>query len=363
MIQDRFRAVERASIDIASVAGLIADTQSPTGEIPWSLTDKTDPWDHVESAMGLTIGGYVTEARKAFEWMAENQLENGSWYAAYRKGVPEDKTQDSNQSSYISVGLFHHYLITRDIAVLRRFWPVVQSAINFAVSLQAPGGEIYWAVSPDGRVDPMALLTGSSSVFMSIKCALEIGKILETPVPYAWETALKQLQDAIRHKPHHFNMTKSRYAMDWFYPVLSGAMVGYDARQRLDRFWKKFIVEGQGVRCVSDHPWITIAETSELCLALCAMGNHRLAAIVFSWISDKRYDDGSYWCGHTYPDMTIWPEDRIAWTNAVALMAADALYQLTPAACLFHHDAWEQSGFNFSTCPAPLSQTARYRHG
>ena len=34
---------------------------------------------------------------------------------------------------------------------------------------------------------------------------------------------------------------------------------------------KKFIVEGQGVRCVSDEPWVTIAETSEFVLALFAM--------------------------------------------------------------------------------------------
>lgn len=344
-------AADRLSIDINAIAGLIADTQLPGGEIPWSPNDKTDPWDHVEAAMGLTTGGFLSEARRAFEWLAGNQLENGSWYAAYRKGLPEDKTQDSNQSSYIAVGLFHYYLVTKDRLFLRSLWPVVRSAIDFAVSLQAPGGEIYWALSPEGRLDPMALLTGSSSVYMSIKCGLEISKILDDPVP-RWQHALNRLGEAIRHKPHHFNMTKSRYSMDWFYPVLAGAMTGNEARLRIDRFWKKFMVEGQGVRCVSDHPWVTIAETSELCLALCAMGNHRLAEIVFNWICDKRYEDGSYWCGHTYPDMTIWPEDKITWTNAVVLMAADALYGLTPAAGLFSHHAWRPDGFTGSALPA-----------
>jgi hypothetical protein len=345
-------AAERLSIDIGAIAGLIAGTQLPGGEIPWSPNDKTDPWDHVEAAMGLVTGGFFSEARKAFEWMAGTQLENGSWYAAYRKGVPEDRTQDSNQSSYIAVGLFHYHLVTQDTAFLRSLWPAVRSAIDFAVSLQAPGGEIYWALSPEGRLDPMALLTGSSSVFMSIKCALEISRILDDPVP-SWRQALDRLGEAIRNKPHHFNMTKSRFSMDWFYPVLVGAITGNDARLRIDRFWKKFMVEGQGVRCVSDHPWVTIAETSELCLALCAMGNHRLAEIVFNWICDKRYEDGSYWCGHTYPDMTIWPEDKITWTNAVVLMAADALYHLTPAAALFGHQAWGPEGFIGSAPPVP----------
>jgi hypothetical protein len=347
-------AVERLPIDINAISGLIASNQSYSGEIPWSPNDKTDPWDHVEAAMGLVIGGLLSEARMAFEWMAQTQIENGSWYAAYRKGVPEDKTQDSNQSSYIAVGLFHYYLVTKDVVFLRRLWPVIRSAIDFAVSLQAPGGEIYWALSPEGRLDPMALLTGSSSVYMSIKCALEMSRILNYPAP-SWQQALNRLGDAIRNKPHHFNMTKSRYSMDWFYPVLAGAITGNDARQRIDRFWKKFIMEGQGVRCVSDHPWVTIAETSELCLALCAMENHRLAEIVFNWICDKRYEDGSYWCGHTYPDMVIWPEDKITWTNAVVLMAADALYHLTPAAGLFSHHAWGPNGFIGTGSSVPLS--------
>ncbi len=222
-------AVERLSIDINAIAGLIANTQLPGGEIPWSPNDKTDPWDHVEAAMGLVTGGLLQEARRAYEWMARTQLENGSWYSAYRKGLAEDKTQDSNQSSYIAVGLFHYYLVTKDTAFLRSLWPVVRSAIDFAVSLQAPGGEIYWAVSPEGRLDPMALLTGSSSVYMSIKCALEISKILNDPVP-SWQQALNRLGEAIRNKPHHFNMTKSRYSMDWFYPVLAGAIAGNEAR-------------------------------------------------------------------------------------------------------------------------------------
>ncbi len=339
-------AVEHLSIDIAAVADLIANTQSPEGEIPWSPGDKTDPWDHVEATMGLTISGRMKEARLAFEWMASVQLENGSWYSSYRKGIPEDMTQDSNQSSYIAVGLFHYYLITKDESFLRLFWPVVQSAIDFAVSLQAPGGEIYWAISPEGRIDQMALLTGSSSVYLSLKCALEIARILKKPAS-SWKKALSCLQDAIQNKPHHFNMTKSRYSMDWFYPVLAGAITGNDARVRIDRFWKKFLVEEQGVRCVSDHPWVTIAETSELCLALCAMGNNQLAKIVFNWICDKRYEDGSYWCGHTYPDMIIWPDEKITWTNAVVLIAADALYYLTPASNLFNHSAWGEDGFKY----------------
>ncbi len=114
----------------------------------------------------------------------------------------------------------------------------------------------------------------------------------------------------------------------------------------MDKNWKKFVVEGLGVRCVSDNPWVTIAESSEFVLALSAMGNDNLAKIVFSWIQDRCFDDGSYWCGFTFPDMIVWPEEKITWTNAVVLMAADALYNLTPAGQIFNYEFWKT--FEFS---------------
>ena len=340
-----------SKLDVSEVASFIARTQRSDGEIPWAAGQKSDPWDHVESAMGLSVGGYYQEARRAFRWLADRQLEDGSWYTAYRQGVAEDKTKDANLSSYIAVGVFHHFLITGDRKLLEQMWPTLSRAINFAISLQTPNGEIYWAISPEGNVDRMALLTGSSSIYMSIKCALAIAKILGFSVP-SWEIACDQLADAIKTKPYLFNMTKSRFSMDWFYPILAGAITGTAAQSRIDKYWKKFVVEDRGVRCVSDKPWVTIAETAELALALAGMGNMDLARIVFSWIIDRRYDDGTYWCGFTCPDLVIWPEDKITWTNAASLIAADAIYQLTPGSALFSHRFWATSRLSPFVGPA-----------
>ena len=331
-----------SKFDVGEAASFIARTQRTDGEIPWAVGQKSDPWDHIESAMGLSVGGYYKDARRAFCWLADRQLEDGSWYTAYRRGVPEDKTRDANLSSYIAVGLFHHFLITGDRALLKQLWPTLTRAIDFALSLQTPNGEIYWAISPKGNIDRMALLTGSSSIYMSIKCALAIAKILGLSVP-SWRIAGLRLAEAIEHKPYLFNMTKARFAMDWFYPILAGVITGTAAQKRIDKYWKKFVVEDRGVRCVSDKPWVTIAETAELALALASMGNLELARIVFNWISDRRYEDGSYWCGFTCPDLIIWPEDKISWTNAVMLIAADAIYRLTPASELFSHQFWATS--------------------
>lgn len=318
---------------------LIARTQLPTGEIPWYPGYKTDPWDHVEAAMGLTIGGRYAHARRAFQWLQREQLDDGSWYAAYEDGRVTDRTRETNHAAYISVGLYHYHLITRDVEFVRHMWPTIEAAIDFATSLQTLDGEIYWALNPQGEPDPMALLTACSSISFSLQCALALSRLIEKEQPL-WSKALERLNHCIKNKPHRFNMTKSRFSMDWFYPILCGIVTGKAAQERIDAHWKKFVIQNTGVRCVSDQPWITIAESSELILALAAMGNLQLAEIVFSWISDHCFTDGTYWCGFTYPDMVLWPEEKITWTNAVVLMAADALYHLTPAGRMFDHSSW-----------------------
>lgn len=333
---------QNLSINIPAMVDLIARTQRETGEIPWSLGDKTDPWDHVEAAMGLSIGGRYELARKAFEWLKRQQLGDGSWYAAYAGGKVKDRTRETHHAAYVAVGIYHYHLITGDLEFTRHMWPTVEAAIEFAVGMQTTGGEIYWAFNPEGQADPMALLTGNSSICFSLKCALGLGRLMGKERP-RWRKALIRLEHCIQKKPHHFNMTKSRFSMDWFYPILCGAITGRAARARLDKYWKKFVIQNMGVRCVSDRPWVTIAESSELVLALAAMGNCSLARIIFNWIRERTFDDGTYWCGFTFPDMAVWPEEKTTWTNAVVLMATDALYHLTPASRMFSHDYWREN--------------------
>ncbi len=336
------KAAAAAAVDVDAVADYIAGAQRASGEIPWCAGQKTDPWDHVEAAMGLAVGGYRDEAVQAYEWLAGMQNPDGSWYAAYIDGAPLDRTRDANMSAYIAVGVFHHYLLTRDAGFLERMWESVARAIDFVLSLQAPQGEVHWAISPEGSVDRMALLTGSSSICMSIRCALATAAVLKRSRP-EWQAALGRLEEAVRSKPYLFNMTKSRFSMDWFYPVLAGVVTGADAERRIERGWKKFVVEGRGVLCVSDQPWVTIAETAELVLALAGMGRIDQARVVLGWIAGWRFDDGSFWAGFTHPDMTVWPEDRLTWTNAGVLLAVDAVHGLTPAAGLFSHRFWRSA--------------------
>lgn len=335
-------------LNIASVVRFIASLQRGNGDIPWHENGKTDPWDLVESIMGLNIGGLFKESYQAFTWLRNQQNADGSWYSSYMDSQPLDRTCETHMAAYIAVGLFHSWLITKDIILLEEMWPTMKKGLDFSISLQTGTGEIFWAKSPEGNIDPMALLSGSCSIYMSLKCALSVAAVLGRKES-AWENAFIKLESSLQNNIQIYNITKSRFSMYWFYPVLCGAFRDQHAEYRIEKSWNKFIIKGQGVRCVSDQPWITIAETSELVLALVAMGNMKRARIVFSWIQDRIYEDDTFWCGYTYPDMVIWPEEKISWTNAVALMAVDALYGMTPASGLFNHGSWD--GFVYKGLP------------
>lgn len=335
-------AVEKnETVYLQELGALIASIQKENGEIPSSAGGKTDPWDHVESAMGLTVCGYHDEAVRAYDWLASTQLADGSWWSGIKDGEVIDSTKETNFSSYIAVGVFHYYLMTGDRQFLKSMWPSVSRGIQYALHMQAPEGEIYWARNREGIIDRMALLTGCSSIYMSIKCALAIAEILGEKRPQ-WKSANKMLGEAITGKPDLFNMIKSRFSMDWYYPVLCGALSGDEAKRRIDKFWEKYVVPDWGVRCVSDHPWVTMAETAEFVLTLTAIGDIQRARMIFSWLMDKRYEDGFFWMGVTFPDSVIWPEEKTGWTVAAVLLAWDAINKITPAADLFNHQFWAQ---------------------
>ncbi|MFZ3208309.1 MAG: prenyltransferase/squalene oxidase repeat-containing protein [Geobacteraceae bacterium] len=316
----------------------ILHTQLPDGSIPWFTGGHTDPWDHVEATMGLSIGGEYGAAEKAYAWLQNTQLSDGSWWAAYKDGqVEEGGRRESNFVAYVATGVWHHYLITRDLEFLQRLFPVVTKAIEFVVSLQTKTGEIYWAVESDGEPKRDALITGCSSIYKGLECALNIAATLEAYKPH-WYTARERLGHTLRYHPECFDRTwesKTRYSMDWFYPVLAGIFPKPEALQRLKNKWELFVEDGLGCRCVSDEPWVTIAESCELTMALLAAGAHAPAMRLYSWLHQFRGEDGSYWTGYVLPDKAIWPEEKTTWTAGAILLAADALTEYTPAARLF----------------------------
>ncbi len=316
----------------------ILDTQQASGEIPWFDGGYTDPWDHVEAAMALSIGGEYESAVRAYAWLARIQLDDGSWWAAYRgEAVDNRERRESNFVAYIATGVWHHFLVTGDRSFLDSMWPTVDRAIGFVLSLQSEHGEIDWAVDGAGRARGDALLTGCSSIYKSLECAINIAHTLDQARPH-WRSARSDLGLALRQKPERFDRTwasKSRYSMDWFYPVLAGVYRGREAQARLASRWHEFVEEGLGCRCEKQEPWVTVAESCELVMALLAAGDRARAVEVYSWLHQWRTSDGSYWTGYQLVEDLLWPDEKPTWTAGAILLAADALTGHTAASNLF----------------------------
>ncbi|MGH9119946.1 MAG: prenyltransferase [Acidimicrobiales bacterium] len=325
--------------ELAATVDGVAEWQLPSGLIPWFPGGHADPWNHVEAAMALTVGGRAADAQRAYEWLARHQRPDGAWHQYYLDDRVEHDKLDANVCAYVATGVWHHFLVTRDDGLAAAMWPVVERAIDFVLGLQTRRGEILWARHADGTPWSFALLTGSSSMCLSIRCAIALAERLGRERP-DWELAVARLAHVIRHDPAAF-APKHRWAMDWYYPVLTGVIAGDAGRDRLAARRSTFLMEGRGVRCVGDRPWVTPAETAECALAHVAAGERAIAEELFSWTSQYRFADGRYWTGTVYPDESRFPPgERSTYTAAAIVLCADAIAGCSAAAGLFvDHDS------------------------
>lgn len=319
----------------AGTAHAIASVQTTDGCIPWEDGGHADTWNHVEAAMALDVGGLHDAARRAYRWLCRCQRADGSWAALYRDARADAGFTDANFCAYAATGLWHHFLATGDAEFLNSAWPTLEAAVECVLSLQQPGGEVWWARDAAGQPWPGALLTSSSSICKSLQCAVAAAASLGRPRP-AWTESRRALIAAICGRPEAFE-PKARWAMDWYYPILCGAVRGAEAGARLAGRWEEFVVDGLGIRCVGDRQWVTVAESCELVLTLDALGRRAEARRVFGWLAPLRAPGGHYWTGITFPDGELWPEERPTWTSAAVLLAADALCGGSLTSGLFKH--------------------------
>lgn len=320
---------------VADTAAAIATMQEPWGAVPWTTGEHVDIWNHVEAAMAMLVGGQVEAAERAYAWIPTMQRADGSWPMKIVRGEPDDERGEVNMSAYFAVGLWHHWLVRRDLAFIKQYWPSVRAGLDFVVSLQEPFGGIRWT-----PVDDFCLLTGSASIYHSLRAGVALAELMDDPQP-EWELAGGRLGHAVRAHADLF-ADKSTYSMDWYYPVLGGPVRGDAARELLAARWDDFVVPGLGIHCVDTNPWVTGAETCELAMALDAIGDQRRARTLLADMQHLREDDGRYWTGWVYderkhgarpaPDGAVgeprdvyWPHEHTTYTAAAVILAVDAL--------------------------------------
>ncbi len=349
------------SHEVARTAATIAAMQEPDGAIPWTPGDKTDVWNHVEAAMALLVGGEVEAAERAYEWTLGWQRPDGSWPMKIVEGSVADESGETNMSAYLAVGVWHHWLVRRDADFVRRYWPAVRRGLDWVVSLQLPFGGIAWSQAwEDGSPGPVnadALVAGSSSIHHALAAGLALAELVGEPQP-EWELAGGRLAHALRDHRDLF-LDKSEFSMDWYYPVLGGAVRGEAGFGRIAEKWDTFVVDDLGILCVSTNPWVTGAETCELVMALEALGDRDRALRLFADMQHLRDDEGRYWTGYVYPDEVNWPGEHTTYTAAAVILAADQLSGTTPGSDIMRGTTLPRMAELGLECGCPSGEVAQ----
>ena len=120
--------------------------------------------------------------------------------------------------------------------------------------------------------------------------------------------------------------------MDSYYPIISGVLLDYEKEKYIKKIFKDFYVEGIGVKCVVDEPWVTVAETSEFIISLVISNELEEAKkILFEVMNISDPNDIPY-MGWQYVENIFWPEEKPSWTAAALILAADSIFDFSPGA-------------------------------
>ena len=352
-------------VDIAACADRIEALQHRDGAIPWVEAGVWDPWNHGESAMALAIAGRQTAVERALDALAERQETDGGWTGELGAGVPMDESgehiappqtpvtaRDTNFTGYAAVTVLRCALALDEPRLIARYAPMVTAALDWVAARQCQEGDIVWRDPDPGQsleeVD--ALRAGNASLYKSFEAGLRIADALGQRKP-DWADARRGIARVFAEKPERFDRKgadRTVYAMDWYYPILTGAICGEAARARMDAQWDRFVVADLGCRCVADEPWVTAAETAELAMACLTLGRVDKARTLIADLSPLAQGGDGFWMGWQFELGVIWPKERPGWTSAAVVLAVDALYQISPGSeLLIRHarpDAWLKAG-------------------
>lgn len=335
--------------DLQPSVDLIKAIQRSDGSIPWFEDGIWDAWNHVECAMALEVAGETTAADAAFDYLRTTQNSNGSWQGEYGNTAEiideyymsretAGTFEDTNFTAYCATGIWHRFLSRSDLADLEVFWPMVRNAMYFVLNLQSDHGDVAWsseaiAFGPDDSVR-----AGNASIRKSLECATRIAfQMGAFSDARTFRHAMRRIDHAFLHHPERFDRKdddRSRYAMDWYYPSMCGVLKGHDATLHIRQGWNEFVDPEKGCHCVLSEPWITVAESAELAIALAGLGARDIARQILKLQLNHRDSDGCFWMGYQYEEDIFWPREKPSWTQAAMILAIETLRRGSPTSVL-----------------------------
>ena len=319
----------------------IAALQLPSGMIPWFPGGHSDPWNHVEAAMALDVAGRHAEAERAYEWLVDDAAARrraGTTTtgptAASRRTSSTPTSAPTSPPACGTTGC-----CTGDRGFLDDLWPAVERALDFV--LVAADAATARSCGPARPTAPaVGLRAAHRLVEHPARPALRRSRSAELVGTSRARLGRRRRRDRRTSSPTGPSAfaPKDRWAMDWYYPVLDRRRSpARTAKARLADGWDTFVMEGLGVRCVSDEPWVTAAETAECALAYAAVGDRDTADRPAALDPRPPPRRRLVLDRHRLPRRrSRFPADEhTSYTAAAVILAADAIAGASPASALF----------------------------
>ena len=339
------------SHEIAATAGFLVRSQLPNGLIPWFEGGPIDPWNHLEAAMGLAIGGRADEAIEALGALVRLQNADGSFCHYYLANGVKEPNRDTNVTSYIAVGLLGVMAYVRGFESEELFASVL-AALDYVVALQRRDGSIPMMCRADGTIYERSLLAGSCSILNALEAGRVLAGVYECERP-EWKIAELSLGEYLAGARMGV-LDKSDWAMDWYYPALCGLARHEPQRASIASLGEgagRFLSPGLGVRCIASRPWYTAAETAEAAMAFSIVGDPEVARQALGATRRFRREDGSYYTGLVDPGDVSYPGGEASTYTAAAVLIANEIADGPASFSLADHFARRLEAQRSSTAP------------
>ena len=305
----------------------IESNQSSGGMIFWDDKKKFDAWDHFECLTALAILGRKKSFLKGLDWFVDNLSKDSQIFSLYKGEKITQKYYEIHHAIYFSVPLLQGFYIFEEIDLLKKNFETLKKIVEKTINSRDDYGFFYWA-EKNGEFQDNSLISATSSIYLSLKAAIEIYKFLNEDTKNL-EDITKSIEQQFIGDMSRFNrdgIERSRFSMDAYYPYLAGINLG---SSKLLVLLSDFYVPGMGIKCVKEEPWVTFAESSEAIISLIRVGEIKFARKIMSEIENFKNEDGIFPTGYQYSEKIFWPDERSTWTNAAYIIAKDCLYDVT----------------------------------
>lgn len=315
-------------LELRRTAGSIAKVQLPSGMIPWAPRRHADPWNHAEAVAALALGGELTAAERGLDWLARAVARDGAFCQYYLANGVEEPRIDLNVCAYPIVAIVAWIAAGGSITTARAHLEWYRRTLDLVLGHQLPDGRFPWALDPGRCPLDGSLRAGSAAMVIALDAATWVAHELGVLEPGPIEEARSRLALAIA-KDEGF-LDRFEWSMDWYYPVLAGALELDVAEDRLDGLFERAREASGALRCVLSAPWVTTAETAEAAMAAWRLGRLEEARALLRAVELMREPDGSYRTGVVVPEGHSFPSGECSTYSAAAVVLAHHVLDAPP---------------------------------